>query len=84
MAFDGIITMAVAHELSEKITLGKIEKVYQPESDELVFNIHTKQGNVKLYPEFCALHYDVRFVAAPAPSPEEKTFLLNQRKISAE
>jgi len=49
MAFDGIITMAVAHELSEKITLGKIEKVYQPESDELVFNIHTKQGNVKLY-----------------------------------
>ena len=27
------------------------------------------------FPEFCALHYDVRFVAAPAPSPEEKTFL---------
>ena len=27
------------------------------------------------FPEFCALHYDVRFVVAPAPSPEEKTFL---------
>ena len=49
MAFDGIITMAVAEELSGKIKLGKIEKVYQPESDELVFNIHTKEGNVKLY-----------------------------------
>lgn len=49
MAFDGIVTMAVAHELHEKITQGKIDKIYQPESDELVFNIHTKQGNLKLY-----------------------------------
>ena len=49
MAFDGIITMAVSKELQNKLTLGKIEKIYQPESDELVFNIHTKKGNLKLY-----------------------------------
>ena len=41
MAFDGIITMAMVKELQDTIHLGKIEKVYQPESDELVFNIHT-------------------------------------------
>ena len=49
MAFDGIITMAMVKELQDTIHLGKIEKVYQPESDELVFNIHTKNGNVKLF-----------------------------------
>lgn len=26
------------------------------------------------FPEFCVLHYDIKFVASPAPSPEEKTF----------
>lgn len=49
MAFDGIITCAMVHELRDTILLGKIEKVYQPENDELVFHIHTKKGNVRLY-----------------------------------
>ena len=42
MAFDGIVTRAMVREINEKIYMGKIEKVYQPEADELVFNIHTK------------------------------------------
>lgn len=49
MAYDGIVTMAVARELANRITLGKIDKVYQPESDELVLIIHTKKGNMKLF-----------------------------------
>ena len=36
-------------QLSDSITMGKIDKVYQPESDELVLNIHTKNGNRKLF-----------------------------------
>lgn len=49
MAFDGIITWAITRELKEKLNMGKIEKVYQPEKDQLVFNIHTKNGNKKLF-----------------------------------
>ena len=49
MAFDAIVTRAVTLELRQKLLLGKIEKVYQPESDELVFNIHTKDGNLRLF-----------------------------------
>ena len=49
MAFDGIITFAIARELSERLTLGKIEKIYQPGSEELVFQIHTREGNVRLF-----------------------------------
>ena len=39
MAFDGIVTRAMVRELQDRILLGKIEKVYQPEADELVFHI---------------------------------------------
>lgn len=73
MAFDGIITMAAAVELSEKITLGKIEKIYQPEADELVFNIHTKNGNLKLYASSNSASARIHLIEAnlknpPAPS----------------
>ena len=49
MAFDGIITQVIAHELSNKLTYGKIEKIYQPGNEELVIQIHTHSGNVKLF-----------------------------------
>lgn len=48
MAFDGIITSAIATELSNTITLGKIEKIYQPTGEDLLIQIHTREGNVKL------------------------------------
>ena len=49
MAYDGIITYAITKELAERITLGKIEKVYQPGSEELLIHIHTRSGNVRLF-----------------------------------
>ncbi len=49
MAYDGIITYGIAKELSAKLTLGKIEKVYQPGGEELVMQIHTKDGNYRLF-----------------------------------
>lgn len=49
MAYDGIITYAITRELASGITLGKIEKVYQPGPEELVMLIHTKAGNVRLF-----------------------------------
>ena len=49
MAYDGIITYAITKELSHRITLGKIEKVYQPGPEELLIHIHTRSGNVRLF-----------------------------------
>lgn len=49
MAFDGIITYGITSELRDALTLGKIEKVYQPGNEELVLQIHTKEGNVRLF-----------------------------------
>lgn len=49
MAYDGIITYTVAKELNDRISLGKIEKVYQPGKEELLVHIHTARGNVRLF-----------------------------------
>ena len=49
MAFDGIITYAIAKELKETIVPGKIEKVYQPGPEDLLVHIHTQRGNVRLF-----------------------------------
>lgn len=69
MAFDGIVTMAVAHELADIITGGKIDKIYQPEADELVFNIYTKQGNVKLYASANSAAARVHLIESGLPNP---------------
>lgn len=69
MAFDGIITSAMVRELQDTILLGKIEKVYQPENDELVFHIHTRAGNVKLYASASSNHARLHFIETNLPNP---------------
>ena len=49
MGFDGLIVSATAYELSSALTGGKIEKIHQPETDELVFHIRSNSINYKLY-----------------------------------
>ena len=39
MSFDGMVMGAVVHQLDSILTGGKIEKIYQPEADEIVLNI---------------------------------------------
>ena len=48
MSYDGVATAAAVSELQQNLTLGKIEKIYQPHSEQLIFNIHTKAGKKKL------------------------------------
>ncbi|MCR5339417.1 MAG: NFACT family protein [Lachnospiraceae bacterium] len=48
MAFDGITIAALAHELKQKITDGRISKITQPEKDEIVLQIKSDAGNFLL------------------------------------
>lgn len=81
MAFDGIVTRAMVRELQDRISLGKIEKVYQPEADELVFHIHTKNGNVKLLASAGSAHARVCFITEnPVNPPAPLAFCMLLRK----
>ena len=48
MAFDGITIACLVHELSDKLTGGRIYKIAQPEADELLLTIKTSSGQHRL------------------------------------
>jgi len=48
MAFDAIVVNSLARELNEKLANTKIDKVYQPEKDEICLKIRAGKDNYKL------------------------------------
>lgn len=48
MAFDGITIAALVHELNQKIVGGHVQKIAQPEQDELLLTIKNNRTNYKL------------------------------------
>ncbi len=48
MALDGITIRALTRELQEHLTGGRISKIVQPEADELLLTIKTKETNERL------------------------------------
>lgn len=48
MALDGLVIHSIVDELNSKLLGGKIDKVHQPENDEMVLHIRNNQENFKL------------------------------------
>ncbi len=48
MAFDGLTISALVHEFNKTLLNGKINKISQPEKEELLFTINTTEGNKRL------------------------------------
>jgi len=48
MPFDGIVTKNIVIELSDTLIGGRIDKIYQPEKDEILINIRAKGQNCKI------------------------------------
>ncbi len=48
MALDGAFLRALSRELSEKLTDSRVDKIYQPQKEELVFCLRGKNGVQKL------------------------------------
>ncbi len=48
MAFDGLVIADLAHELGQALIGGRINKIYQPEADELILTIKNNRQNYRL------------------------------------
>ncbi len=48
MAFDAGMVHAIAHELNEKLSKGRVERVNQPEKDEIVLLAHNQKNGYRL------------------------------------
>lgn len=60
LPFDGITVRALISELNETIFNGRVDKIYQPEKDELILTIRRNKNNYKLFisanPSFPRFH----------------------------
>lgn len=48
MPFDGVVTKCIVNELTETLLGGRVEKIFQPERDEILMNIRSLGQNLKL------------------------------------
>ncbi|HHV99996.1 MAG TPA: fibronectin/fibrinogen-binding protein [Clostridiaceae bacterium] len=48
MAFDGIVVKSVVEELRERLKGGRIDKIFQPEKDEIILQVRSIGQNFKL------------------------------------
>lgn len=81
MPFDGMVTYAAVKEFKNKLVLGKIEKIYQPQPEQLLFSIHTKQGKQKLFMSAAGNHSAAYLVSeTPENPPQPPVFCMVLRK----
>lgn len=69
MSFDGMVTGAVVHQLNRALIGGKIEKIYQPEADEIVLNVHSGRENYKLYISSNSGHARLHLITETTSNP---------------
>src|SRR5690625_2219016 len=60
MAFDGVVTKAVTHELNQTIKMGRVNRIFQPTSTEVAINIRSNRQNYVLlfsiHPSYARFH----------------------------
>ncbi len=69
MSFDGITMAAMVHELNQALAGGRINKIAQPEADELLITARGNNGNCRLLLSASASLPLVYFTEKNKPSP---------------
>ena len=69
MAFDGIVAKQLIHELSTCLIGGKINKIYQPNKNEILFGIYANQSNYCLLINIDAKDYRIHLTTIQKQNP---------------
>ncbi|MBS4536119.1 NFACT family protein [Clostridium sp. D2Q-14] len=70
MSLDGITLRSLVHELSNTLIEGKINKIYQPENDELLISIRNKGKNEKLILSASSNNPRIHFTNSTKENPQ--------------
>ncbi|MBR6401492.1 MAG: NFACT family protein [Firmicutes bacterium] len=71
MAFDGITINSIVTELREKLTGGRVDKIYQPESDEIIMSVRSLGKNYKLLLTANPSHPRLHLTGESRENPQE-------------
>ncbi|PFE05930.1 fibronectin/fibrinogen-binding protein [Bacillus cereus] len=73
MAFDGLFTRAITHEIANSLQTGRISKIYQPSKYEILLHIRANGKNQKLllsaHPTYTRMHLTSQGYDSPALPP---------------
>lgn len=69
MAFDGIVTKYVTYELTTCLIGGKINKIYQPNKNEVLFDIYANHKHYCLLVNIDANHCRMHLTNFQKPNP---------------
>lgn len=69
MPFDGIVTKCMAGELSEALEGGRVERIFQPEADEIILHVRAKGQNLKLLLSASASYPRIHFTDSAKENP---------------
>lgn len=69
MPLDAVYLSSVAQELSGSLLGAKIDKIYQPSRDEVVFLLRSREGSFRLLLSANPSHPRVHFTTAPVENP---------------
>lgn len=69
MALDAVCIRSICEELSQKIVNGRIDKIHQPEKDEIVIHIRTFTDNFRLVVSASPAHPRIHFTTHPKKNP---------------
>ena len=70
MAFDGIVTKAVVSELNTCIINGKINKIFEPNKNEILFGIYSCGKNYCLNVSIDSVNYRLNLTTSSKPNPQ--------------
>lgn len=70
MPFDGIVTKCIVNELNLLLSGGRVEKVYQPEADEIVMLVRSKGQNYRLVASANANYPRLHITTAQKENPK--------------
>lgn len=70
MPFDGIVTKCIVNELNELLSGGRVDKVFQPEADEVVLLVRSKGQNYRLVASANANYPRLHITAAQKENPQ--------------
>lgn len=80
MAFDGLFTTAMVHEL-QVLQDGRISRIHQPNEHEVIFTIRAQRQNyrllVSIHPSYSRIHFTEEAITNP---PEPPMFCMVLRK----
>lgn len=69
MAFDGIVTKSIVTELNQQIVGGKINKVFEPNKNEIILGIYNKGKNYALNCSISVDNYRINLTTKSKPNP---------------